>query len=435
MRKSIPISRVTFELKNEVMKTFTKAALFIVAVSAIFCFLLIYSGPLKYFPHYNLGAAEIPYHGPWDHERLLWRNGVDLGFDSRSSQNYSFDQTGRDSLVFIHIPKTGGSDFLRHLVTLQQDGQPLCSVYEEAQTSRKKKRERGFCPRHRGAKYNSTTEDVMPWLISEKTLGWHCGLHPFYSEYISCISLESTRVKRIQKFDPTCTFHFSTMLRHPILRYISEYLHVQRGATFSYRHICGGKKVTDREMPPCYPGFYDREMWSNVPLSKFLSCDSNWANNRQTFSIADLETVQCFNKRSLPRKEREQRLLQSAKDNLRRFAFFGITEYQTETSQLFEHTFGLKFGMKLEQKPMSKLNSAPMLNALWNTASTYNRIASANHLDVELYEYALDLFSSRLKTIGITIDREHVKDEIQLLPADTGVFQNPKQLNFELDGR
>ena len=127
--------------------------------------------------------------------------------------NISFDPGRRDSLVFIHIQKTGGSDFLQH--------------------------------------------------------------------HQSCISHESNLPEEEQRFDPSANFHYSTMLRHPVLRYISEYLHIQRGATFSYRHICNGKKVKDEEMPPCYPGYYDHATWENVTLSAFLSCQSNWANNRQ----------------------------------------------------------------------------------------------------------------------------------------------------------
>lgn len=173
----------------------------------------------------------------------------------------------------------------------------------------------------------------------------------------------------------------------------------------------------------------------NVTLSKFLSCESNWANNRQTLSVADLETVHCFNKRSLPRKERERKLLESAKDNLRKFAFFGITEFQVESALLFEKTFGLKFRSEVEQKPMRDLHSAPMLNTLWNTASTYNKIAEANHLDMQLYEYALELFTRRLGGLGIEIDPGQTADEIQLLPTDRNAFEEKrfKKLNFDLD--
>ena len=353
--------------------------------------------------------------------------------------NVSFNPGGRDSLVFIHIPKTGGSDFLRHLVTVERDGVPLClsdaaNSTSSSQSARRRK-DRAVCLRPRGTSEYPGGSRGGPWLISEKTLGWYCGLHPFYSEYESCISFERNLPTGRRKFDPQATFHYSTMLRHPILRYMSEYLHVQRGATFSYRHTCGGGKVTDSEMPPCYPGFYDHQTWDNVTLSWFLSCESNWANNRQTFSVADLETVQCFRRKALPSKERERRLLESAKRNLARFAFFGITEYQAESSALFEKTFGLKFGQGLEQKPVGMLNSAPMLNSLWNTESTYNRIAATNHLDVQLYQYALDLFAARLMAMGVKIDLDHVSKAVQLLPVDSDSFQKKKfrKQSYDLD--
>lgn len=355
--------------------------------------------------------------------------------DNRTvSVNLSFDPRGRDSLVFIHIPKTGGSNFLSHLVTLERDNEPLC-FDSESPTHHGQKKVRSFCPRHSDRGHDSTGS--MPWLISEKTLGWHCGLHPFYSEYRSCISIEETKMESARKFDPTCKFHFSTMLRHPILRYISEYLHVQRGATFSYRHTCGKHEVTDQEMPPCYPGFYDHQTWENVTLPKFLSCDSNWANNRQTFSIADLETVRCFDKGALPRSERERMLLESAKENLRRFSFFGLTEYQEESCLLFEHTFGLRFKDRLDQRPVGQLNSAPMLNTLWNTANTYERIAAANRLDMELYDYALQLFITRLRAINIEIDPSKITEDIKLLPTNVANYEKLKyrRLNFNLEER
>jgi hypothetical protein len=348
--------------------------------------------------------------------------------------NVSFDPGGRDSLVFIHIQKTGGSDLLRHLVTVERDHHPLCLPESAASsTPIKRKKERSLCPRPGRAESATRPRDWWPWLISEKTLGWYCGLHPFYSEYKSCIALENSLPERNRKFDPTANFHYSTMLRHPVVRYISEYLHIQRGATFSYRHICNGKKVRNSEMPPCYPGYYDRETWHNVTLSAFLSCESNWANNRQTFSVADLETVHCFNQKALPRGEREQRLLESAKQNLMRFSFFGITEYQAESAALFEKTFGLKFGQGLEQKPVGSLNSAPMLNSVWNTESAYSRIAAANHLDMQLYNFALELFAARLLAIGIEIDLDSITKEVQLLPSDGDAFKR-KRFQKQLRG-
>ena len=332
-----------------------------------------------------------------------------------SGPSNAFDPHGRDTLVFLHIPKTGGSDFLRHLVTLMRDGEPLCS-FSQLKQKKNGKKERAYCPRSGLVKAVPTTPLQDPWFVAEKTIGWHCGLHPFYSEYLSCIATEVRRRQSIRKFDPTCKFHFTTMLRHPVLRYISEYVHVQRGATFSYRHICGGREVTDLEMPPCYPGFYNKVGWSNVTLPKFLSCASNWGNNRQTMSIADLEKVSCFNKNALSQEERDRQLLNSAKYNLKhRFSFFGLTEYEVESGLLFQETFGLKFRTMTVQKPVSELHTAPILYSLWNSNTTYHKIYQANHLDMQLYEYALDLFSSRLKEIGISLDQNRVQNEVKHL--------------------
>lgn len=398
-------------------RTFLLGAVFLV-LCGIFAV-----GPFSYSKHDS--GAQV--------DQFRAQPGLRSHFERRlsSESNFSFDPNGRDALVFIHIPKTGGSAFLRHLVTLEAEDGALCTET----ISQPGKRERVWCPKHRGEKYDATLNESNPWLISEKTMGWYCGLHPFYSEYKSCISLESKKDVSLRKFDPNSRFHFSTMLRHPVLRYLSEYLHVQRGATFSYRHTCNEHQVTDKEMPPCYPGFYDRKVWANLTLSKFLSCESNWANNRQTLSIADLQVVSCFNKKTLPRQERERKLLQSAKKNLRKFAFFGITEYLVESSTLFENTFKVKFSAKLYQKPASKLHSAPMLNTLWNSASIYDRIAKVNHLDMQLYEYAMQLFTSRLKAIGIEIDPSRVSDEIQQLPAIKSAFSEKRFLkqNFDLD--
>ena len=414
-------------------RTLLLAAVFSVAATLYVIFI---SSSHSYRPHHLSAVVEKP----WTRGAFVARRCV--GVKTRCAKNsshagsakLSFDPRGRDSLVFIHIPKTGGSNFLSHLVTLERDHEPLCFA-DSVPTRRGQKKERTLCPRDSGTKHGSPGS--RPWLISEKTLGWHCGLHPFYSEYRSCISVEETKSESARKFDPTCTFYFSTMLRHPILRYISEYLHVQRGATFSYRHTCGKHQVTDYEMPPCYPGFYDHQAWENVTLSKFLSCKSNWANNRQTFSIADLETVHCFRKSTLPQQEREQMLLESAKDNLRKFAFFGLTEYQVESCLLVEHTVGLSFRDKLDQRPVSQLNSAPMLNTLWNTPSTYEKIAIANRLDMELYEYALELFTSRLRAINTEIDPRKITEEIKILPTDLDSFTKLKyrKLNFNLEER
>ena len=337
--------------------------------------------------------------------------------DPLTRQTLNFDPYGADTLVFIHIQKTGGSDFLRHLITATKNGKYLCSLSDDTQRGihdnslgPKGIFGRGImCPRDRA---NPGGEQ---WLVSEKNLGWICQLHTSYSEFKVCIpKLKDPRI------NSNSHFFYSTILRHPVLRYMSEYLHVKRNATWAKRRICGGKKVnTVSEMPPCYPGFYSRRPWVNVTIEKFMSCSSNWGNNRQTRMLSDLESLGCYGNKLHPPKEKDKLMLQSAKDNLRNFAFFGLTEYQHETRLLFEEQFGIKLKLETQQRTMSSLHSAPILQDLWNNSQLYNRIAKVNKLDMELYEYALRLFSERVKTVlGLDIDPDSVSEQIESMDVD-----------------
>lgn len=56
--------------------------------------------------------------------------------------------------------------------------------------------------------------------------------------------------------------------------------------------------------------------WIDVTLDEFADCDSNLAANRMTRMLADLALVNCYNKTSMPRHERNRQLLASAKRNL-----------------------------------------------------------------------------------------------------------------------
>lgn len=336
-----------------------------------------------------------------------------------------FDPHGNDTLVFVHIQKTGGSQFSRHLVTLKKHGLPLCTDSVRDAPTRKDYSE---CPRSWDSQ-----ERTDPWLVCGKTVGWACGLHAFYTEFKSCLKPGSAKAA-VHGMDPQRDFHYITLLRHPVLRYISEYLHVQRGARWSNRHECGGQEVTDAEMPPCYPGYYDGESWTNVSLVDFYSCESNWANNRQTMMIADLESVGCFSRTAYPPETRERMILESAMSNLaNRFAYFALTEYMNESVLLFQKTFGMEFGKKLEQRPLSELHSAPLLQSLWDSQDLFSKLARVNAMDMQLYKYALQLFSARAEAVGIDIDYEKVEKEIQVLDPDSVAHTAKKFTRLKYD--
>lgn len=193
-------------------------------------------------------------------------------------------------------------------------------------------------------------------------------------------SLTSPSPSRCRKF------YYITLLRDPVSRYLSEWRHVQRGATWKTSlHMCDGRTPTPEELPPCYEG----TDWSGCTLQEFMDCPYNLANNRQVRMLADLSLVGCYNLSFIPEGKRAQLLLDSAKKNLRGMAFFGLTEFQRKTQYLFERTFNLKF-----IRPFMQYNST-RAGGVEVGEDTIRRIEELNDLDMQLYDYARDLFQQR----------------------------------------
>lgn len=187
-------------------------------------------------------------------------------------------------------------------------------------------------------------------------------------------------------------YFYITLLREPVARYLSEFRHVQRGATWkASRHMCKGRPASNEELPPCF----EAETWEGVELDTFMDCDSNLAANRQTRMLADLELVGCYNKHYMPRSERDRVMLASAKKNLASMAFFGLTEEQKKSQYIFEETFNLRFLLPFEQ------NNATVSSHTMQTLSPEQagKIASLNALDIELYNYAKKLLNERFEKL------------------------------------
>ena len=54
-----------------------------------------------------------------------------------------------------------------------------------------------------------------------------------------------------------CRYLYITMLRDPVARYLSEWMHVARGATWIASHLrCNGHVASLDEVPLCYEGDY-----------------------------------------------------------------------------------------------------------------------------------------------------------------------------------
>ncbi|KAK7475507.1 hypothetical protein BaRGS_00033263 [Batillaria attramentaria] len=283
-------------------------------------------------------------------------------------KEYDLDLEAQDVIVFLHIQKTGGTTFGKHLVNdLEVD--PPCDCY---------KRESGK------KRCDCLTRNKQVWLFSRYSTGWKCGLHADWTELKNCVDewfqTEQGRKRR--------RYFYITMLRDPVYRFLSEWIHVsQRGGTWKTASLkCNGREATLDEVPFCY----HTEDWKDVTLEQFMACKHNLAINRQTRMLANLSKVNCYNRTGMSEAERDRLILQSAKDNLKDMAYFGLMEFQNFSQFLFEHTLHINFLTQFTQYN--------------NTHSTQNKyspdvlkqIAELNHLDIELYQFAKDLFIQRV---------------------------------------
>jgi len=292
--------------------------------------------------------------------------------------NFEFDIRGNDVMVFLHIQKTGGTTFGKHLVEdldLERD----CDCHRgRLRGRRRKKKLRCDCFRPGKGQKN--------WLFSRYSTGWKCGLHPDWTELTGCVDkylqgLEHGAVAR--------RYFYITYLRDPVARYLSEFKHVQRGATWkTATHMCSGRSWANL-LSKCY----QEEDWMDVTLEEFMSCPFNLAVNRQTRMLADIELVNCYNVSSMQTSHRDEILLASAKSNLEKLAYFGTTEDQFASQYMFEETFNLRFRRIFEQ--YNETHSTEAQEGLG--PEIIEKIRGINHLDRELYEYAKQLQADRFK--------------------------------------
>uniref|UniRef100_A0A453Z3I8 Heparan-sulfate 6-O-sulfotransferase n=1 Tax=Anopheles quadriannulatus TaxID=34691 RepID=A0A453Z3I8_ANOQN len=294
-----------------------------------------------------------------------------LSYEEVLNDDFQFDMNAHDVMVFLHIQKTGGTSFGKHLVR-DLDLKRPCTC------QRKKKRCYCFRP-HRNEN----------WLFSRYSTGWKCGLHADWTELTGCVDQE---LDKNEGETAKRRYFYITLLREPIARYLSEFRHVQRGATWkNARHWCLGRHATTDELPPCYNG----ANWNGVALDEFAGCESNLAANRQTRMLADLALVGCYNKTYMPTAERDRIMLASAKRNLAAMSYFGLTEYQKISQYIFEETFNLRFAIPFEQHNTTV--STVTMNSL--TPAQRARIDQLNALDLELYAFAKKLMFQRFERL------------------------------------
>ena len=336
---------------KELIKSASKKLLNLIIFQAIFLIIFLYFIASRLYTGYN-------------------------AYKSIEVENFNIS---RHVLVFLHIQKTSGREFdtflIKNLVYYNQDME--CPVFYRGRISISKNNSKN-CDYAKKKKFK--------WYWGRKTAGWPCGVHPHYRILKSCIT------KYYPLSDPKKDFFFFTMIREPIKRYLSEWHHQSQGATWIGPQQKG--YCLHDNFKKCYQGNKD---WKYVKLKEFIDCKYNLGNNRQTLHLSD-SSYECENKT-------DERMLEEAKKNLESMAFFGLTEYQNYTQQLFLKIFSKNF--KLAQKfsqsnktfadyflKKSKQNETDRIPYL-------DKIKQLNNLDIQLYAFGKDLFFKRLKLFGI----------------------------------
>lgn len=114
------------------------------------------------------------------------RSGTGPSFEDVISRDFQFDIEDHDVIVFLHIQKTGGTTFGKHLVG-DLDLARSCACH-------RKVKKRCTCLRP------GVNSDEM-WLFSRHSTGWKCGLHADWTELTSCVDdmmdkIEDHEIKR-----------------------------------------------------------------------------------------------------------------------------------------------------------------------------------------------------------------------------------------------
>ncbi|XP_015908071.1 heparan-sulfate 6-O-sulfotransferase 2 [Parasteatoda tepidariorum] len=287
-----------------------------------------------------------------------------------------FNIKGSDVIVFLHIQNTGGSVFARHMVEDLQLERP-CQC----------RRNRRICRCYRPDKYGST------WFFSRYTTGWKCGVHPDWSELSNCVDhiMDEDEGKPVKR-----RYFFITVLRDPVKRFLSEFWHARQGQSWSSsRHWCSGVEATENELPVC---FDDKDL-SQLTLEEFMNCSYNLAINRQARMLSDLALVGCYNSSSLSKEDKDLIILTSAKNNLHKMSFFGLSEFPKVSQYMFETTFGLNFRGKKSSARDGSSKSARKELFKEISAKDIETIKRLNYLDIEIYHYAKDLLFFRFEKL------------------------------------
>ena len=312
------------------------------------------------------------------------------------NKNYSIPFLKRqDLMIFLHIEKTGGSEFESNLVKYLQFYDKKKAIWRNSCKYFPDRYHKYICTRD--GKLHGRNKFLNNWLYCRLTFGWTCGVHADFTKFLNCLkNYHEINNKKLRKGN----LHYITILRDPVLRYVSEWQHVTRSIN-KYKIYSPFNTSTnfcnkEASMLECIPKKRDGKI---ITLHEFTLCENNIANNRQTRLLANysdkIEGCSLFN------PQNNKQLLKSAKEVLESLSFFGLTEYEKLNQKLFEKTFQNRFKFNYIVDPLKRETGSYRLVEKLNS-SMVEKIKQLNSLDIELYQFAKSLYFKRLIFFNIT---------------------------------
>ncbi|VDL64125.1 unnamed protein product [Hymenolepis diminuta] len=283
-------------------------------------------------------------------------------------------------LVFVHIQKTGGTFVESALTRSGVVGFP--------------------CRRLRRKTCDCNFKNNI-WLFSRFSVGWKCGLHADFTELRECVPEALSRLEHTER--PRRLVYF-TVLRDPIDRYVSEYLHMNRKHAFwdGSTLRCKGKSPPHNNIT-C--DFANGNL-TLISFYRYANCPHSLSNNRQTRMLASLADLDCYTHlnewtqpipSNISLSSHQIDLFLSAIDNLAiEMATFGIIEHSVYSQYMYRMVLGLIFKVPFVNKSndswtVEAYKTPGYLPQGWRSMSE-----DRNRLDVAYISFARILFSRRL---------------------------------------
>ena len=145
----------------------------------------------------------------------------------------------------------------------------------------------------------------------------------------------------------------------------------------------------------CFAGNFKE--FKRIPLETFLNCENHYGVNRQITMLANLSqtcppfgTPEDYNTTQGRVYLTWDKLLQSAKENLLNIDYFGLTEHQELSAELFEWTFNLRFNTTFKQRAKTTASGVILSDVL------QKKVDILTQHERELYRFAEALFFKRI---------------------------------------